>query len=96
MRRLSETVLIIDLSIVTYRQQLYKAKSQNWGVFRDWYVGLKSLSDKGLLHMGVVKAPWCNFILWGADEGMHGQFIRNGQVPHPYLAGCGIWPDGPS
>ena len=27
---------------------------------RDWWVELKSLSEKGLLHIGVVKAPVCN------------------------------------
>jgi len=30
------------------------------GVFCDWHVGLKSLSEKGLLHIGVVQAPLCN------------------------------------
>jgi hypothetical protein len=30
------------------------------GVFCDWYVGLKSLSEKGLLHMGGGKAPLYN------------------------------------
>ena len=33
---------------------------QYLGVFRDWYVGLKSLSEKGPLHMGGVTAPLCN------------------------------------
>jgi hypothetical protein len=32
------------------------------GVFCDWYVGLKSLSGKGLLHMGVVKTLLCNAV----------------------------------
>jgi hypothetical protein len=64
MRRVFETFLIIDLYSDTYRQQSRTVKSQIWGVFRDWYVGLKSLSEKGLLHMGVAEAPVCNM-----DEG---------------------------
>jgi hypothetical protein len=61
-RRFFETVLIVDLSSAIYRQQPGAVKSQILGVFRDWYVGLKSLSEKGLLHIGAVKALLCNFI----------------------------------
>ena len=60
MRRVFETVLIIDLNSVIYRQHSRIRKSLILGVFRDWYVGLKSLSEKGPLHMGGVTAPLCN------------------------------------
>jgi hypothetical protein len=66
MRRLFETGRIIDLFIVPYRQDLQTVKSQKSGVFRDREIELKSLSEKGLLHMGVVEAPLCNAIMSGS------------------------------
>src|SRR5262245_21170934 len=60
MRRVCETVLIDGFIQGSYRQKSDTGKAQKPGVFRDWYVGLKSLSEKGPLHMGGVKAPLCN------------------------------------
>jgi len=38
----------------------FRVGQQYLGVFRDWEVGLKTLSEEGLLHIGVGKAPLCN------------------------------------
>jgi hypothetical protein len=43
MRRVFETILVIDLDSVIYRQQSRTGKSQILGVFRDMEVGLKTL-----------------------------------------------------
>ena len=47
---------IIDLSSISYRQDLNTAKSQKSGVKRDDCI---QYADP-VLHMGVVKAPLCN------------------------------------
>jgi hypothetical protein len=61
-RRVSETVRITDFQSDSYSQQFGKVKCQKSGVFRDMGIGLKTLSEEGLLHMGVVKAPLCNMV----------------------------------